>query len=87
MKLFLVERKMENLRKLDTSGDLYRNVFETNWDFLEKHIVQHHEKITPKFVRRLELLEAMMFGFLNSASDLKSLDFAEKMIYELRGRV
>lgn len=85
MKVFLVERKMENLKKIDTCGEVYRDTFEKNWDFLEKNMIRHHEKVTPKFVRRLELLEAMMFGFLNSAVDSTSLDFAEKMIYEMRG--
>lgn len=86
MKLFLVERKMENLKKIDTCGEHYRDTFEKCWEFLEKQMLIHHieERVTPKFTRRLELLEAMVFGFLNSAVDSKSLDFAEKLIYGMR---
>jgi hypothetical protein len=83
VKVFLVERKIENMKKIEDRSPLYRDTFDKCWEMVESCMVKNHERVTSKFVRRLEILEALIFGFLESSSDLNSLDFAEKTIYAL----
>ncbi len=76
-----MERKTENLAKLVNRSAEYQAAFEANWDFLMSVLISNYEKVTPKFTRKLEILEAMMFGFLESTNEPQQLEFAEKMIY------
>jgi hypothetical protein len=83
VKVFLVERKMESMKRIDERSVLYKETFDKCWEMIDSCMIKNHERVTPKFVRRLEILEALVFGFLESSSDLNSLDFAEKTIYSL----
>lgn len=46
-------------------------------------MIANNDKVDPKFVRRLEILEALMVGFLETVSSPEGLDFAEKRIYQM----
>jgi hypothetical protein len=83
VKTFLMEKKINYIKRLEDRPSAYNDNFEVCWEILEKSMVKNHSSVNPKFVRRLEVLEALMFGFLESASDLNSLDFAEKTIFSL----
>jgi len=49
---------------------------------IERSILNKYADLTPAVVRKIELLESLMFGFLGHVNDLAMLDEMEKIIFD-----
>jgi hypothetical protein len=59
------------------------------YSFIERKIGAQYLEITPEVVRRIDLLESLLLGFIEHGSDFRLLEMMEQAIFNIRhdGRV
>lgn len=77
VKKFLSERRSELIKELNPEC---LSVFNACYDFIEMSILSSYISVSPEVVRKIELLEALLFGFIEHSLDLNLLDEIEQQI-------
>jgi hypothetical protein len=71
------QRREELMKELNPHC---HTIFNACYDFMEKSIASSFSTVTPDVVRKIELLEALLFGFVEHAVNLDLLDEIEQQI-------
>lgn len=80
---FLAKKRQEGIKRIKpTQEDAYSQC----WDLIDRTMLLNNSEIDTKFIRRVEILEALVVGFLEmvDVDNIESLNFAESRIFSLR---
>lgn len=85
MMSYLSKKREEGLKRISPQQT---EAYNHCWDLIEKTMITNHDEIDTRFVRRVEILEALVVGFLEivDVKNVDSLNFAENKIFSLSGR-
>ena len=77
MKKYLSQRRSELNEKVNPKCS---HVFNLNYDFVEVVIMDKFDEVTPKVTRKIEILEALLFAFIEHGLNLDMLDDIDEHI-------
>jgi hypothetical protein len=77
LKKYMAQRRNELLEELNPDCV---TVFNACYDFVEKVVESNFAEVSPDFVRKIELLEALLFGFIEHGLNPELLDDIEQQI-------
>lgn len=77
VKTFLTQRRAEILKEIHKDC---LPVFNPGYDFIEKTMCDNFQEVSPGVVRKIELLEALLFGFIEHGMNLDLLEEVEEQI-------
>jgi len=72
---YLLKRKAE-LQKATQKN----SVFAHGYDYISENITKKYAEVVPEMVRRVEILEVLLFSFIEHAANLDSLDKIEQQL-------
>ena len=82
---YLAKKREEGLKRIRPS---HAKAYHHCWDLIVNTMICNNSEIDTRFVRRVEILEALVVGFLEivDSDNVDSLEFAENKIFSLSGR-
>ena len=83
MEKYLKQRKKELQQNLKPEC---KGVFDSGFDFIEARLKEKFTAVTPEMTRKLELLEVLLFSFLEHGMELALLDKMEQDIARAGGQ-
>jgi len=80
VKRYLQKRRSEIKPKVNEEC---LDMFEIGFDFIEERIEKRYEEVDPQVSRKVELLEALLFAFIEHAMNLDLLEDVDKIIQDV----
>lgn len=77
MARYLQKRKSELLVRMRSDGKGTVETFGVGYDFISRSVMAKYTEVTPEMARRVELLEVLLFTFVEHVINLDSLSTIE----------
>lgn len=74
---YLNQRRKELREKVNPNC---LDVFEVSYDFIEERICSEHKDVDPSVTRRVQILEALMFSFIEHGMNMSLLEQMDEFI-------